>query len=419
MRRIEFQGKSTTRWYYIDRFMSICPSGSGARYNRYMGKRKKVLFLITKTNWGGAQQYVHDLAAHLPKERFEVMVGGGGNGALFAKLRASGIRTISVRGLQRDIGVIPEWRAFWEIVRLLKQEQPDVVHLNSSKAAGLGALAAFVFKFLNLEIFKPAVIFTVHGWGFSEDRPWWQCAAIFIASWTTCLLCDRVIVLGTQEEAAALRFLPRKKVVRIPHGLSPLPLASRTEARAFFASRIGRAIPDNVPVIGTIAELTKNKDLPSLVSAASLLKSDLNNFLVLIVGEGEERAHLERRIADAGLGDHVFLAGFVPDAVRFLPGLDMFVLPSVKEGLPYALMSAMAAGLPVVATRVGNIPDLIAEGEDGMLVAPKDATGLSAAIRRLAASPAQRQRLGGNARRKIETAFPFSAMMERTISLYS
>lgn len=391
-----------------------------------MERRKKILFLITKTNWGGAQQYVYDLATSLPKERFEAVVAGGGNGALFAKLRSRGVRTVSVRGLQRDVGIASELRALWEIVRIIKKERPDVLHLNSSKAAGLGAFAVFVYKLLSTVSRKPhpvpLVVFTVHGWGFKEDRGLPYRAAIFVASLLTCLFCDRIILIDTADYESARRFLPSRKLVLIPNGLADVDFHTRVAARAFFSSRIGRPISDHTILIGTIAELTKNKNLHSLVSAASLLKSDFNNYRsetsIIIIGEGEERALLERQIKDAGITDRVFLAGFVPDAARFLPGFDIFALSSLKEGLPYALMAAMAAGLPVVATRVGGIPDLITDGEDGILITPKDTKGLSTALARLVADAEGRTRLASHARVTIATKFPFSAMLARTISLY-
>lgn len=386
-------------------------------YTWYMPKPKNILFLITKSNWGGAQQYVHDLAINLPKERFEVLVAGGGNGALFAKLRSLGVQTISVRGLQRDVGILSEIRALRDIVWLIKTERPDVIHLNSSKAAGLGAVAAFLYKILSNVSLKPRpvplIVFTIHGWGFKEDRPLPYRTAIFLASWLTCLFCDRIIVIDTADYESACRFLPRRKIVLIPNGLMEIDFHARAAARTFLASRIGHPLPDNSLVIGTIAELTKNKGLSYLIEAARTTPA-----FFVIIGEGEDRALLERQIADAGLADHVFLVGFVPDAARFLPGFDIFVLPSLKEGLPYALMAAMAAELPVVATQVGGIPDLVTDGEDGILVAPKDTKGLSAVLARLVADAEGRARLASRACVAIATKFPFSAMLARTISLY-
>jgi glycosyltransferase involved in cell wall biosynthesis len=114
----------------------------------------------------------------------------------------------------------------------------------------------------------------------------------------------------------------------------------------------------------------------------------------------------------------IFLPGFIPGAADYLKALDIFVLPSVKEGLPYALMQAMAAGLAVVATRVGGIPDLVGDGQEGLLVPAGDPTRLKTAIAALISSPELREKLGTSAQRKIGTNFPFHAMITKTISMY-
>ncbi|TSD04618.1 MAG: group 1 glycosyl transferase, partial [Parcubacteria group bacterium Greene0714_36] len=195
-------------------------------------ERRKILFLITKSNWGGAQQYVYDIATNLPKDRFETVVAGGGNGILFAKLRDAGIKTISLSGLQRDVAILGEWRAFCEILRTLKKERPDVAHLNSSKAAALGALAVFICKILNPKpsTLNPRTIFTVHGWPFLEDRSFLPRAIIFLISWITCFLCDRVILISKKDEETARRFLPRRKNIYIPHGLASLDFGASRKA---------------------------------------------------------------------------------------------------------------------------------------------------------------------------------------------
>jgi len=376
---------------------------------------KKVLFLITKSNGGGAQQYVYDIATHLPKDRFEAVVAGGGNGILFAKLRDAGIRTVSIAGLQRDVAVRGEWRAFWGILRVLKKERPDIVHLNSPKAAALGAVAALLSAVL-----QPTVVFTIHGWPFGEDRPLFQRAAIFLISWMTCMLCDRVILINTADYASGKRFLSRKKRVLIQNGLAPIPFFPRERSRSFFEEKIGRKIATDTIVIGAIAELTKNKGLRYLIDAIRLLvlQPTTHKLQTIIIGDGEDRAALEKQIADAGLQSNVFLLGFVPDAARFLHGFDIFVLPSLKEGLPYALMAAMSAGLPAVASRVGGIPDLVTDQKTGFIAEPKDIRGLRQALGRLIASREMRAHMGAAGRKKIETSFSFSAMMHATISLY-
>src|SRR3989344_4619085 len=125
--------------------------------------RKKVLYLITKANWGGAQRYVFDLATHLSAEQFEVVVAYGEKGRLPNDLTARNVKTYEIPSLGRDVAVVSDIKSFFGILRCIRATRPDVIHLNSSKAAALGALAARIAG-------VPKIIFTVHGWPFGEKR---------------------------------------------------------------------------------------------------------------------------------------------------------------------------------------------------------------------------------------------------------
>jgi len=125
--------------------------------------RKKIAYVITKSNWGGAQRYVYDLATNVPKNTFDVIVVCGGNGTLAKKLEQEGTRVIRIKGLERDIRFGSEIRVLYRLKHLFAQEQPDIVHLNSSKIGGLGSLAARMAR-------VPHIIFTAHGFAFNEKR---------------------------------------------------------------------------------------------------------------------------------------------------------------------------------------------------------------------------------------------------------
>src|SRR3989344_3387314 len=127
-------------------------------------KKGKILYIITKSNWGGAQRYVFDLATRLPKEDFEIAVAHGGNGLLAEKLCTARIRTIKVKKFERNVKLFKDIAVFFELLSLLRRERPDIVHLNSSKAGGIGALSA---RFTGIK----NIIFTSHGLVFDEDRP--------------------------------------------------------------------------------------------------------------------------------------------------------------------------------------------------------------------------------------------------------
>lgn len=296
--------------------------------------KRKVLYVITKANWGGAQRYVFDLATHLPKERFEASVAFGQSGLLAKKLQEATIATHPIASLQRDVSSTADIKSFFELYRLFKSERPDVVHLNSSKAGGIGALAARLAGIKN-------IIFTVHGLPEDEPRGALSRLLIKIATRLTFALCDTVITVSKDNQ---------KRVhasVLVYNGIDLAMQFGSGEA-------IRRAFPAGAKITGTIGELNKNKNQQVLIEQAK------NNpaMYVAIVGEGELRPQLEQKIKEYGLGDRVKLFGFMP-ATEALKGFDCFALPSLKEGLPYVLLEAKLAGLPVEASRVGGISEIL------------------------------------------------------------
>ena len=186
--------------------------------------RKRVLYLITKTNFGGAQRYVHDLALKASEAGYQVLVAGGGDGELLKRLSASGIETVSIASLGRDVHLLSEIKAFSEIWSLIRAFKPDVVHLNSSKA-GLSALAGRLSGVRN-------IIFTVHGWAWNEERPLYQKILIAIMYFVTCVLCHKIIVVS-HAAAKQARFLPtrKKNLVVIHNGVSAPARLPRETAR--------------------------------------------------------------------------------------------------------------------------------------------------------------------------------------------
>lgn len=305
---------------------------------------KKILFVITKSNWGGAQRYVFDLATalHRPHAEFEVAVAFGQHGLLAKKLDTAGIKTYPILSLQRDVSLFADIKSFFELLRLFRKEKPDIVHLNSSKASGVGALAARIAG-------VKKIIFTAHGWPFAEKRnAMWRLFAL-LGSLATALFSHTVIVVSENDLSIGKRIpLCGAKMRLIYNGI---------DLRMQFGSgeKIRNAFPPEARIIGTVGELTKNKNQIALVEQARI-DSDM---FIAIVGEGEERQRLEAKIKEYGLENRVKLFGFIP-AHEVLLGFDLFALPSLKEGLPYVLLEAKLAGLPFVFTnRVGGIGEIL------------------------------------------------------------
>jgi len=387
-------------------------------------KKLKILFIITKSNFGGAQRYVYDLATHLPKDQFESVVALGGSGILKAKLEAAGIQTIILPDLERDISIVKEWRAFVNIFKVIKETRPDIVHLNSSKAGALGALAARFYNFF-LKL-STKIIFTAHGWAFKEKRKSVSKKMIEYISWITVFLSHQTIVVSDDDREKARAFIfVQPKIVLIHNGIDKPIFKKKNEARGILSEKIGQMIGDETLLIGSIAELHKNKGLEYAVAALALIKrqqigreTPADKITYVIVGEGEERENLEIAITREGLKDSILLAGEIPGAAQFLKAFDIFLLPSLKEGLPYVLLEAAWAGLPVVATNVGGVTEVIADMKSGIVVKEKRPKEIADALTFLIGNKAKRKEFGLSILETVETEYTLEHMLGETIALY-
>ncbi|MEK9171842.1 MAG: glycosyltransferase [Patescibacteria group bacterium] len=356
----------------------------------------KILYGVTKSNFGGAQRYVFDLAMAMKKHDHEVAVLCGGQGVLVEKLPKEKIKVISLNELQRDISIVKEVSAFFRILKVLKEEKPDVFHINSSKMGGLGGLAGRLVGIRK-------IIFTSHGWAFNEPRPGWQKILIKFFTWLTILCAHKTICVSgkTKRDIERWPFIKDKLVV-IYNGISRFNLAQR-EDRSF--------------TVGTIAELHRIKGLDVLLMAWSKFIKNHQAKLV-IIGEGEERKNLENMANNLGISDFVTFKGSVDNARSLLSNFDIFCLPSRSEALPYTLLEAGLAVLPVIATTVGGIPEIIESGINGVLVPSEDAEALFSTLILLAEDENLRKRLGTALKHSVEENFSFENMVSKTLALY-
>ncbi|MDP2669434.1 MAG: glycosyltransferase family 4 protein [bacterium] len=398
---------------------------------------KKVLFVITKSNWGGAQRYVCDLAASLPKGEYDIAVALGGTGALAVKLKEAGVRVVGIPHLERDINFIKELLSTLYLWKIFLNEKPDVIHLNSSKIGGLGALVAYILrpwdnwdrKGTSRAVWKPKVIFTVHGWAFNERRNFIYQGIIYFLQWLTAFLSDNIIILSRHDyrQAVEMPLIDNEKFVLLPLGIKMPEFLSQKAAREFFqpkdnqpmAGKIGRKTKI---IIGTIAEFTKNKGLEYLVESSEKMKKNENaklNFQTVIIGGGEHFEKIKKDIADKKLENEIILTGFIMDAAKYLKAFDIFILPSLKEGLPYVVLEAMNAGLPIVASSVGGLTDLIENEKNGILIPPKNSAEIAEALGELIHHPAKRKKYGEHSLELATQKFSFEKMLSGTIDIYN
>jgi glycosyltransferase involved in cell wall biosynthesis len=376
-------------------------------------RRPKLLLLVTSSAWGGAERYVVRLAAAASAE-FDVTVAAGSSktGELFRRL-PSGAKRFELKDLVRPIAPWRDMKAILRLRDLIDEEGFDLVHANSSKAGLVAACAA------RLSRTKPRVVYTAHGWGFSERRSLPFRLAVLWSEKLASRWRDATIVLTSGERDVAL-----KEKLSTPERLRLIPLgidraeidfldaeAARAEIARVCATRLGR------PVIGTIANAYPAKDLPTLLRAFERLASELPEAELVIFGDGPEMPTLRALHAGLPHRDRIHLAGALQDAARLMKGFDVFALSSSKEGLPWVMLEASLAGVPIVATKVGALPELIEDGATGKLVPPRDPEALAAALRAVLTDKDLFQRIK-NGVPQIAERRSGSAMIGATMDLY-
>ncbi len=363
--------------------------------------------VITKARWGGAQRHLFDLATALSQRGHSVEVWYGEAGPLSDKLQAEHIPTQQVPSLQRAIRLRNDVAALRALVRLLRRTKPDVVHLHSSKAGFTGALAARIAG-------VPRILFTAHNWAFAQPvHPMLKAAFWFLQGATLWLAHTTIAV--SHATARAFRFPgSQSRVVVIRNALPPTfatSLLPRQQARTLLAERIGVDPQAGERWFFSLSELLPIKGIDVALEAfARLLRHHPQlRWRYLVAGSGSDEERLKALARHLGIASFVHFLGHIPDGSRLLRGVDIFVLPSRSEGLPYAFLEAVASGVPCVATSVGGIPEVAPP--EVFLVPPSNPEVLAAALQEAASLPTR------PALQETD-ATSFTAMVEATEALY-
>jgi glycosyltransferase involved in cell wall biosynthesis len=380
-----------------------------------MQERKKILYIITKGNFGGAQRYVYDLATNLPKDKFEAIVACGEGETLPKLLKEKEIKVIQINKLVREVKFFDEFKVCGELISIMRSEKPNVIHLNSSKIGGIGAVAGRIASLFEKN-YKPKIIFTAHGWGFNDSgRSLFERIFFYLSHWVTVLLCDLIITVS-EKAKRDIEFLPftKNKIKVVYNGISNFEVLPKEEARGILAGK-----ESNKTIIFSIAELHKNKGVDVAIKSLSLLpKETKEKIIYCIAGGGEEKEYLEKLTKGLNLENMVRFLGFVPDAKKLLSGANIFLLPSRTEAFPYAILEAGAGGLPIIATSVGGIPEVIRDMQNGVLVHPKNRKEIAEAILYMLEHQDKQVEFGKEIKSTISNFFSLDKMLSETINLY-
>lgn len=373
----------------------------------------KIIYIITQSEMGGAQRYVNDLATFFYSQNYAIKVASGQDGPLIKSLKEKDIHTHVFTNLVRQINPAKDIKVFFEIFAFLKKEKPDIVHLNSSKAGVIGAVAA---KCAGVK----KIVYTVHGFVFLEPQPFWKKQFYLFAEKISGIFKDAIICVSDFDKKNGIqhRIASEKKFVTIHNGINSAPLRfiEKNEAKKFFQNII--PFPSTHTVIGTIANFYETKGLSYFLQAASQIKKKKNNVIFIIIGEGELRQNLEKQILENNLKAFVILPGRIQDAYVYLKCFDIYMCSSVKEGFPYSILEAYAALVPIVSTNVGGIPEIIKNKKSGLLVEPMDPRALADNCLQLMASETAGKEYVEKGKKILDENFTLDQMLKATSKIY-
>lgn len=364
-----------------------------------------ITYLITDSGIAGAEKIVAALIRGLDRSRFEPsLVTLKPLGETGRQLAQAGIPVTSL-GLPARFGLGYVFRlpgAVRKLCRELQHRQTDILHGFLFQANFLGRIAARLtgvqVNISSLRVQEP-------------DRPFLFFLDRLTAAWVT----HWTAVGEAVKNFTCIHLgLDPSRVTVIPNGVEMGDASSLAPARVRQEFRIAPA----APLLGTIGRLHPQKGVDVLLRALSALPREFPDLKTLIVGEGPARPELERLAAQLGVSQKVIFTGLRRDIPDILAALDLLVLPSRWEGMPNVVLEAMAAGTPVVATAVGAVPELVIDGETGLLVPPEDPAALAQCLRRLLSDAPLRARLAAAGRARVEKEFSLEKMLQRTQELY-
>jgi glycosyltransferase involved in cell wall biosynthesis len=376
----------------------------------------RIVRVITRLNIGGpaihALLLTHELNDGVEFE--STLVAGTtapheGNMVDLARSRSVAVQSMPTLG--REISPLDDLVSFAQLVRLMRRLRPDVVHTHMAKAGTVGRLAAMVCR-------VPLIVHTYHGHVFHSYFSPLKTRIFVTIERALGLGTSRIIVLGEgqRDEIAGYGVAPREKLVPIRLGLDLQPFLQAERARGTLRRELG--IDATSQLVGIVARLVPIKAHETFFEAASLVRRERPDTHFIVIGDGERRAELEGLVRRLDLQEHVVFVGWRDDMVDVYADLDVVALSSLNEGSPVSLIEALTAARPVVATAVGGVPEVVLDGETGLLVPPSAPRALADGMLWLLQHRAQAERLGVAGRRHVYPRYDSSRLVDDIRTLY-
>jgi glycosyltransferase involved in cell wall biosynthesis len=371
-------------------FPSLKPGRSGP------AQKVRIAQVVTKLVAGAGGITLRGALA-LDPERFDTTIFAGEAGILADKAESGGLEVVSLQYMAPQRRIVPsaDFRGLRELADHLAAGRFDLVHTHSSRAGALGRIAA-------RRVGVPAVVHSFHGFPFHEFQSPLTRQTLISIERRLARLTDYFVTDGTMTaaEAIRLRLAPPDRVRAIASPIDDIPPLTEAERED---ARRAIGIPADVPVVGTVARLGSQKSPTDMVEAIDgLERRDVH---MVWIGDGDLRAKTQRLIDRKGLAGRFHLLGDRADVSRLLPAFDVFAMSSLYEGLPCAVVEAMSCGVPVVATAVNSVPEIIVSGKTGLLARPGDPKSLARALDFVLSHQAEALRMAEAARAHIGKRF--------------
>jgi predicted glycoside hydrolase/deacetylase ChbG (UPF0249 family) len=375
-------------------------------------KRKiKILHVITRSIEGGAPENTFLTITGTDKRKYISALACGGKGVLARKTRGAGFECFNVSFLRKEINPFFDLAALIRLFFILRKRKFDIVHTHASKAGILGRLAAFMAR-------TPVIVHTIHGFGFNDyQRP--PVRGFFVLLERLCAkFTDKIIAVSSLniEKARRYNIGSDGQFIPIHSGIVIEKYAERKIDRK--AKRREAGLNENNKVVGMVAHVDKGKGHEYLVKAAETVTKLIPDARFLIIGEGKLMPKIRDQIGERGLKDFFLMLGTREDVSDLYHIMDVFVLPTLWEGLPRVIPEAMAAGLPIVTTPVDGIPEAIKDNFNGLLVPPRDPEKLARAIIAVLDDESTAGRLAAEARKSVDPDFSARKMVKEIGDVY-
>ena len=378
-------------------------------------ERVKVIHVITRMDLGGAQQNTLHTVRHLDRRRYETVLVAGPGGPLESEVRdlfgRENPRAVILEPLIRRIHPALDLLALLRLTSLFLNEKPLIVHTHSSKAGILARLAAWIAR-------VPVVIHTYHGFGFNDYQPPATKTLYVWAERLCCLLADALVFVSKSNEDYAKRHKlgDPKRYALIRSGVRLSDFPAKVEDKQKKKASLGLGAQKLLVV--SIGNLKPQKNPADFVAMAHKVALEVPEAEFLFIGDGPLRRRLECQILASGLSARLALPGWRRDAAELLACADVFVLNSLWEGLPRALIEAMKTGLPAVCYATDGVTDVLKDGVNGCVVPVGNISALARRVIELLKDEDLRRRLGGEAQRSIGAEFDIDEMVRAQERLY-